>query len=157
MQRLHENDVSGDILARESDYCHCLIPMYFDPLRYQASADGERTEDPETGEPFEGNEIGWIDPRALDEDGDILSPCELAQYDGERHGRSALPKRPSRPWSTNLVSTPSAANTSRVPRAMRSASASVGKSLINQRWNDLQGIDRRFPLLPTFRCTNPLS
>jgi hypothetical protein len=34
MQRLHANDVSGDILARESDYCHCLIPMYFDPLRY---------------------------------------------------------------------------------------------------------------------------
>jgi hypothetical protein len=42
--------------------------MYFDPLRYPASADGERTEDPETGEPFDRNEIGWIDPRAVDED-----------------------------------------------------------------------------------------
>jgi hypothetical protein len=83
MQRLHENDVSGDILARESDYCHCMIPMYFEPLRYPASADGERTEDPETGEPFEGNDIGWIDPRALDEDGDIMTPRELARYDGE--------------------------------------------------------------------------
>jgi hypothetical protein len=30
MQRLHENDVSGDILARQGDYCHCT-PMYFDP------------------------------------------------------------------------------------------------------------------------------
>jgi hypothetical protein len=54
MQRVHEGDVSGDILARESDYCHLMIPIYFESLRYPASADGERTEDPETGEPFEG-------------------------------------------------------------------------------------------------------
>jgi hypothetical protein len=52
MQRLHEGDVSGDILAREANYCHMMIPMYFDPLRYPASADGEATEDPETGEPY---------------------------------------------------------------------------------------------------------
>jgi hypothetical protein len=58
-------DVSGDILRREANYCHMMIPMYFDPLRYPASEDGTATEDPETGEPFEGNEIGWIDPRAL--------------------------------------------------------------------------------------------
>lgn len=83
MQRVHEADVSGDILARESDYCHLMIPVYFEALRYPASADGERTEDPETGELFTGNEIGWIDPRALDEDGDVMSPRELAQYDGE--------------------------------------------------------------------------
>jgi hypothetical protein len=25
MQRLHENDVSGDILAREADYCHMMV------------------------------------------------------------------------------------------------------------------------------------
>jgi hypothetical protein len=37
----------------------------------------------ETGEPFEGNELGWIEPRALDEDGDLLGPCGLAQYAGE--------------------------------------------------------------------------
>jgi hypothetical protein len=83
MQRLHANDVSGDILTRESDYCHCLIPMYFDPLRYPPSEDGMRTEDPETGEPFQGNEIGWIDPRACNEDSEVLSPRELAQCDGE--------------------------------------------------------------------------
>jgi hypothetical protein len=29
MQRLHEGDVSGDILAREANYCHLMIPMYF--------------------------------------------------------------------------------------------------------------------------------
>jgi hypothetical protein len=77
MQRLHENDVSGDILAREADYCHMMIPMYFDPSRYPASADGLRTEDDETGELFTGNEIGWIEPRATDEDGVVLSPREL--------------------------------------------------------------------------------
>jgi hypothetical protein len=27
MQRLHEGDVSGDILAREADYRHMMIPM----------------------------------------------------------------------------------------------------------------------------------
>jgi hypothetical protein len=43
-QGLHEGDVSGDVLARESDYCHLMIPMYFDPLRYPASADGEATD-----------------------------------------------------------------------------------------------------------------
>ena len=26
MQRLRDNDVSGDILAREADYCHLMIP-----------------------------------------------------------------------------------------------------------------------------------
>jgi hypothetical protein len=50
VQRLHDADVAGDILSREANYCHMLVPMYFDPLRYPASEDGERTEDPETGE-----------------------------------------------------------------------------------------------------------
>jgi hypothetical protein len=27
MLRLHEDDVSGDILAREASYCHSMIPM----------------------------------------------------------------------------------------------------------------------------------
>jgi hypothetical protein len=45
---------------RESDYCHLMIPMYFDPFRYPASVAGTATEDPETGEPFQGNDIGWI-------------------------------------------------------------------------------------------------
>jgi hypothetical protein len=46
MQRLHEGDVSGDILVREANYCHLMIPMRFEPMIYPASADGERTEDP---------------------------------------------------------------------------------------------------------------
>ena len=48
MQRLHEDDVSGDILAREADYCHLMIPMRFEAVAYPASADGLRIEDPET-------------------------------------------------------------------------------------------------------------
>jgi hypothetical protein len=83
MQRLHEDDVSGNILSREADYCHLMVPMRFEPMAYPASADGERTEDPETGEPFTGNQIGWIDPRALNEDGEVLSPREMAQFEGE--------------------------------------------------------------------------
>ena len=51
MQRLHESDVSGDVLAREADYCQLMIPMRFEPLLYPASIDGERTEDPEQGIP----------------------------------------------------------------------------------------------------------
>jgi hypothetical protein len=39
-------------------------------------ADGERTEYDED-EPYEGNDIGWIDPRATDQDGEILTPREL--------------------------------------------------------------------------------
>jgi hypothetical protein len=69
MQRLHDGDVSGDILAREADYCHLMIPMRFEPMVYPSSADGEILEDPETGEPFEGNE-----------DGELMTPREMAKY-----------------------------------------------------------------------------
>ena len=49
--------MSGDILAREANCCHMMIPMYFDPLRYPASADGEATEDPETGDGAPGRPV----------------------------------------------------------------------------------------------------
>jgi hypothetical protein len=66
---------------------------------YPASADGERTEDPETGEPFEGNDLGWIDPRALDADGNLLSPREIAPYEGEL----AWPERFDRKFDVNMA------------------------------------------------------
>jgi len=50
MQRVHEDDVSGNILATELDYVHLLIPM-----RFVWDADEE-------GEPYP-TEIGWVDPR----------------------------------------------------------------------------------------------
>jgi hypothetical protein len=36
---VHDTDVSGDILAREADYCHLMIPMRFEPMIYPASAE----------------------------------------------------------------------------------------------------------------------
>jgi hypothetical protein len=99
MQRLRDHDVSGDILAREADYCHLMIPMRFEPMAYPASADGLRTEDPESGEPYEGNDLGWIDPRALDEHGEVLSPREMAQFEGEL----AWPERFDHAWDVAMA------------------------------------------------------
>src|SRR5258708_3237391 len=69
MQRLHENDVSGEILAQQLAYCHLMIPMEFDPSRYPPD--------------YEGNDIGWVDPRAVDEEGELLSPAAMEDRAGE--------------------------------------------------------------------------
>lgn len=61
MQRVHENDVSGNILSRETNYVHLCLPMFFDPDRRCST------------------EIGFTDPRTYD--GELLFP-EL--YDAER-------------------------------------------------------------------------
>lgn len=53
MQRVHEDDVSGAILALRLDYCHLLIPMEHEYAR-------------------EPNEIGWSDPRDDGDDAEIL-------------------------------------------------------------------------------------
>jgi predicted phage terminase large subunit-like protein len=73
MQRLHENDVSGLILSEEFDYCHLMIPHEFSPAPYPVR-DGRVV--------YEGNKIGWIDPRALDENGELLPPAALDEQDG---------------------------------------------------------------------------
>ena len=52
MQRVHEDDVSGVILSNDMNYCHLMIPMYYD---------WERQTD-EDDEPYE-TKIGWSDPR----------------------------------------------------------------------------------------------
>jgi predicted phage terminase large subunit-like protein len=80
MQRLHMEDVSGEILSREFAYCHLMIPMEFDPSRYPVS--GVKVT-------YTGNDIGWVDPRALDEEGELLSPHEL----DDREGMLAWPER----------------------------------------------------------------
>jgi hypothetical protein len=54
---------------------------------------GERTEDPETGDVFLGNQIGWIDPRASNEDGEALSPWELSENDGVLAWEARSPAR----------------------------------------------------------------
>ncbi len=75
MQRLHEEDVSGFILAAELNYCHLMIPMEFEPERFPAG--------------YQGNELGWIDPRACDDDGELL-PVEKMD---ECAGQLAWPER----------------------------------------------------------------
>ena len=52
MQRVHEDDVSGVILAAGMDYVHLMIPMEYDPER-QVDDDGQAIE----------TTIGWYDPR----------------------------------------------------------------------------------------------
>lgn len=52
------------------------IPMEFESARYPVDSDG-------TTVLYEGNDIGWIDPRALDDNGDLVSAQELASRDGE--------------------------------------------------------------------------
>lgn len=65
MQRVHEEDVSGEILSKGLDYVHLCIPM-----EYIWSAD-------EDGKPHE-NELGWSDPRWAPDpeecDGDLMWP-----------------------------------------------------------------------------------
>jgi predicted phage terminase large subunit-like protein len=54
MQRLHQRDTSGIILARELDYVHLMLPMEFDPARKCSTP------------------IGFSDPRKAD--GELLFP-----------------------------------------------------------------------------------
>jgi hypothetical protein len=76
MQRLSEVDVSGDILDREADYCHLMIPMEFEAMRYPVGLNGSTID-------YEGNDIGWVDPRALDDEGELCTAQDLAQREGE--------------------------------------------------------------------------
>jgi predicted phage terminase large subunit-like protein len=54
MQRLHEKDVSGYIMANDLGYTHLMLPMEFEPERKCIT------------------QIGWEDPRK--EDGELLFP-----------------------------------------------------------------------------------
>lgn len=58
MQRVHEEDVSGLILASEFGYEHLMLPMRYDPDRHCRTS------------------IGFQDPRGLDDEGDLLHPDE---------------------------------------------------------------------------------
>jgi predicted phage terminase large subunit-like protein len=59
MQRLHEEDVSGQILSSESDdFVHLCIPMRYDPGRHCVTV------------PVGASDIPWEDPRT--EDGELM-------------------------------------------------------------------------------------
>jgi predicted phage terminase large subunit-like protein len=61
MQRVHEEDVSGIALGTDFDYCHLMIPWYYDETR-QCDANGDPVP----------TLIGWTDPR--EEDGEPAWP-----------------------------------------------------------------------------------
>lgn len=88
MQRVHEGDVSGVILSEGFDYVHLCIPMQYEWQRHCRT------------------EIGWEDPRGLDDDGNSLlvideetglrSPRDDAAavlLEEERDGELAWPER----------------------------------------------------------------
>lgn len=60
MQRLHENDLSGHVLAKDLGYEHLLIPMHFDPARSKVTC------------------IGWRDPRK--ETGELMHPARFPAH-----------------------------------------------------------------------------
>ena len=64
MQRVHEGDVSGEIIEK-GDWCHLMIPMEY---VWTATPDGE---------PY-ANDLGWVDPRwqpdPADCDGELAWP-----------------------------------------------------------------------------------
>lgn len=83
MQRVHEADVSGEILARELGYEHLMLPMRFEPERRCSTA------------------IGFTDPRTAE--GELLFPArfppEVVERDekvlGEYATAGQLQQRPA--------------------------------------------------------------
>jgi predicted phage terminase large subunit-like protein len=64
MQRLHERDLTGELLARELGYEHLMIPMEFEPERRCVTS------------------IGWKDPRTFD--GELMDPARFPREIVER-------------------------------------------------------------------------
>jgi len=59
MQRVHQGDVSGEILDKDMPYCHVMVPMRFEAGRQIV------------------NQIGWIDPRT--EEGELAWPERFSE------------------------------------------------------------------------------
>jgi predicted phage terminase large subunit-like protein len=59
MQRLHEQDLTGHILAKNHDWCHLMLPMRYDETRHCVTS------------------IGWQDPRRVD--GELLCPDRFGE------------------------------------------------------------------------------
>lgn len=65
MQRLHDNDLTGHVLASQTGYEHLCLPMEFESRRVKTTS------------------IGWIDPRK--KDGDLLWPELFSAKKVENH------------------------------------------------------------------------
>jgi predicted phage terminase large subunit-like protein len=68
MQRLHENDLTGAVLARQLGFWHLMIPMEFEPSR--------RCSTP----------INWTDPRSYD--GELMDPVRFPKEAADRQKRT---------------------------------------------------------------------
>lgn len=68
MQRLHEDDVAGVIIAEDMGYTHLCLPMEYDPKPFVSM--GKVLFDPQ-----KRNKIGFKDPRA--EPGQLLDPVRF--------------------------------------------------------------------------------
>lgn len=69
MQRLHEGDLTGVLLARDYGFIHLMIPMEFEPARRCVTAlqvpDGK------------GGKTDWTDPRSYD--GELMDPGRIPE------------------------------------------------------------------------------
>jgi predicted phage terminase large subunit-like protein len=69
MQRLHEGDISGEILAGDMGYVHLCLPMEYEPKPYKIGG--------YTFDPKRKNAIGFADPRT--EAGELLNPGRFTE------------------------------------------------------------------------------
>ena len=68
MQRLHEGDLTGELLKRDLGFVHLFIPMEFEPERRFTTP------------------IGWTDPR--EHDGDLMDPVRFPRSAIERQKKA---------------------------------------------------------------------
>jgi hypothetical protein len=73
-----ESAISKKVPAR----CTCFVFATGIRDHFCASQNVHPTEF-DDGEPYDGNDLDWIDPRALDDDGKVLPRREMAKRDGE--------------------------------------------------------------------------
>ena len=69
MQRLHENDLTGALLARDYGFIHLMIPMEFEPARRSTTP----LQVPDLARP--GLTKDWTDPRSYD--GELMDPVRV--------------------------------------------------------------------------------
>lgn len=67
MQRLHEGDLTGALLARDYGFIHLMIPMEFEPAR--------RCTTPLQVPDGQGGKKDWTDPRSYD--GELMDPVRF--------------------------------------------------------------------------------
>ena len=93
MQRVNEEDISGEIIANADDWCHLLIPMEY---AWQADEDGQPI----------ATDIGWIDPRWTPK----MADCEGELAWPERFPERIIPqmKKDAGPfaWASQYQQTP---------------------------------------------------